>query len=154
MYRGKLAIYDQRYHDTQPGETGPLVRRLQTYGSLWGLVVGPWGDASADLHHLIKVLGEQKVKMRERSEGVSRGKEYLGVIIGQIRRVLSCVFVRAQGLCLLSRLGQLGPRARAAAERRSTTQRVEAARRGEVIAQWSANVRGRGLSSVGMIFVD
>ena len=48
--------------------------------------------------HLIKVLGEQKVKMRERSQGVSRGKEYLGVVIGQIRRVLSCVFVRAQAL--------------------------------------------------------
>ena len=96
------------------------------------------------------------MKMREGSEEVTRGKEYLGVVkgIGQIRRILSYVFVRSQALCLLSRLSQLGPRACGAAERCSTSQGVAAARRGEMVAQWPANKRGRGLSSIGMIFVE
>ena len=114
--------------------------------------MGPWGDCSRDLHHLIKTLGEQRILNRERSRGEVLGSEHLGVVIGQIRRVLSCAFVRAQALCLLSRLGQLGPGARAAAERRVAAKRGEAARRREVEAHWHAHVRGRGMSSVGMLF--
>ena len=51
--------------------------------------------------------------------------------MGQIRRILSCTFVRAQSLCLLARLGQVGPRARGAAERRAVVQRLEWARKRE-----------------------
>ena len=76
----------------------------------------------------------------------------MGVVMGQIRRVLSCAFVRAQSLCLLARLGQLGPGARSAAERRHAAQRGEAARRREVESYWQAHVKGRGLSSIGMVF--
>ena len=139
LYREKLAKYDRRFHLTLPGETGPLVSRLQSFGNLWGLVVGPWGDSSRDLHHLIRVLGEQRVLMRARSSGVSRGEEYLGVIVSQIRRVLSCAFVRAQALCLLARLPQLGPHARDASQRRNVAQQASAARRGEAEAIWRAH---------------
>ena len=58
----------------------------------------------------------------------------------------------AQALCLLQRLAQLSPGARGAAERRAAAKRLEAARRLELVSQWQAQVHGRGLSRMGMIF--
>ena len=104
-----MAKYDTKYHGTAPGESGPLVQRLDSYGKLWGLVVGPWGDSSKYLHSLVSILGENMVAARGRARGWEGGEGELGQVIGQIRRRLSCSFVRAQALCLLSRLGQLGP---------------------------------------------
>ena len=71
LYKEKLDKCDRRYHGTTDGQVGPLVSRLQSFGQLNGLVVGPWADSSMDLHHLIRVLGEQRVLMRERSRGRS-----------------------------------------------------------------------------------
>ena len=152
LYRDSLLKYDRRFYNTQPGETGPLVERLQSFGDLWGLVVGPWGDSSHDMHQLIKVLAQQRVAYRDKSRGTISEPDHLSVVIGQIRRVLSCTFVRAQGLCLLQRLTQLAPGARGAAERRAGAKRQEAVRRLELVSQWQAQVRGRGLNRVGMIF--
>ena len=147
-----MAKYDTLYHATRPGDNGPLVTRLHSYGKLRGLCVGPWDDSSKDMHHLIKVLGEQRVQMNEKTEGSVRRSEYLGVETGQINRVLSCTFVRANALCLLSRLRHIGPHARAAAETRCAAQRGQAARKAEAVAHWHSHVRGRGLSRVGMFF--
>ena len=54
---------------------------------------------------------------------------------------------------MLSRLGHLGQGARAVADRRRETQRIEAAKRREAQAHWQAHIRGRGLGRAGMIFV-
>ena len=145
LYRRKLARYDASYHNTAPGQTGPLVQRLESYGKLWGLVVGPWGDGSKDLHQLVKIMGDSSVAARGRARGWEGVDGELGMVIGQIRRNLSCSFVRAQALCLLARLGQLGPGAGLAADRREQTRRAETARRREAQAHWLAHVRGRGL---------
>ena len=115
--------------------------------------MGPWGDCSQDLHSLIRVMAESRVLANAHSTGYVAGEGELSCTIGSIRRVLSCAFMRAQALCLLARLGQLGPGARGAADRRVTALRAEQARRQETRANWLANVRGRGLSRVGSIFV-
>ena len=101
----------------------------------------------------MSVIGTNMVAARGRDRGWEGGEGELGQVIGQIRRKLSCTFVRAQALCLLSRLGQLGPGARAAAERRGDALRAETARRREAQAHWQAHIRGRGLGRVGMLFV-
>ena len=101
-----------------------------------------------DLHSLIKILGESAVAARTRARGWEGGEGELWT-----RRRLSCTFVRAQALCLLARLGQLGPGARMAADRRKEAKRVETVRRREAQAHWLAHVRGRGLGRSGMIFV-
>ena len=77
----------------------------------------------------------------------------LGQVIGQIRRQLSCTFIRSQALCLLSRIGQLGPGAKAAAHRRSEALRADTARRREAQAHWQAHIKGRGLGRGGMVFI-
>ena len=133
--------YDRQYHGTAPRETGPLVQRLESFGKLWGLVVGQWGEASKDLHSLIKILGENRVASRTRARGWEGGEGELGLVLGQIRRSLSCSFVRSQSLCLLARLGQLGPGARGAAERRNLAGRREHERRREAQAHWPVPYR-------------
>ena len=77
LYRESLKKYDARFHGTARDQTGPLVHRLESYGLLWGLVVGPWGDSSLDFHQLIRILGEQRVLKKERSSGMLRGEETL-----------------------------------------------------------------------------
>ena len=153
LYRSKVAKYDTLYHGTGPRQAGPLVQRLESYGKLWGLVVGPWGEGSKDLHSLVKILGDTMVAARGRARGWEGGEGELGQVIGQIRRRLSCSFVRAQALCLLSRIGQLGPGASLAAERRGISKRAETTRRREAQAHWLAHIRGRGLGRAGMVFV-
>ena len=152
-YKRKLARYDQRFHGTVPGQSGPLVQRLDGYGKLWGLVVGPWGEGSKDLHSLVSVIGDSMVAAKARARGWEGGEEELGQTIGQIRRRLSCTAIKAQALCLLSRIGQLGPGARAAADRRGDALRAETARRREAQAHWQAHIKGRGLGRVDMVFV-
>ena len=152
-YRRKLSKYDQRFHHTGPGQSGPLVQRLDGFGKLWGLVVGPWGDGSKDLHSLVSIVGNNLVAAKARARGWEAGEGELGQVIGQIRRQLSCCFVRSQALCLLSRIGQLGPGAKAAAHRRSDALRAETARRREGQAHWQAHVKGRGLGRAGMVFI-
>ena len=129
------------------------MQRLESYGKLWGLVVGPWGDASKDMHSLVEVLGDTMLAARGRARGWEGSDGERGQIMGQIRRRLSCAFIRAQTLCLLARLGQLGPGARLAAERRGEARRVETARRREAQAHWLAHSRGRGLVRTGMVFI-
>ena len=104
------------------------------------------------MHHLVRVLGQMRVNKSERYRGEMRGDKKLGVVIGQIRRVLSTAFVWVQALCLLARLSQLGPHAREAAQRRAAAQHGEVAHRAEGQGHWLAHVRGRGLSRVGMVF--
>ena len=93
------------------------------------------------------------VAARSRARGWQGGDGELGQIIGQIRRRLSCTSVRAQALCLLSRIGQLCPGTRATADRRGDSLRAETARRREAQAHWQAHIKGRGLGRAGMVFV-
>ena len=91
--------------------------------------------------------------VNSQARGYITGDGELSTITGSIRRVLSCSFIRAQSLCLLARLGQVGDGARGAADRRTAAVRTEHMRRQENRAAWLANVRGRGLSRAGMVFI-
>ena len=53
-------------HTDSYGRYDSLVQRLEDYGKLWGLVVGPWGEGSKDLHTLISVIGKSMVDARGR----------------------------------------------------------------------------------------
>lgn len=49
-------------YNTVVGQTGPLVvRRLESYGKLESLVVGPWGEGNKDLHSLVKTLKRSRL---------------------------------------------------------------------------------------------
>ena len=55
-YRGPLATLDQKYHGTAEWEVGPLVRRLEGFGQLQGLVMGAFQEGSKDLHALLETM--------------------------------------------------------------------------------------------------
>ena len=153
LYRKKLLPLDTRFHGAVPGQSGPLVRRLDSFGRVRGLVVGPWGECSKDLHSLIKVMGESKVAAQARDRGRPASDNELGVEISQIRKFLSTAFVRAQGLCLLNRLCFLGKGAKEAAGRRDLARRLEISRKRDLQAHYQAHIRGAGLARSGLIFV-
>ena len=148
-YRRPLERLDQEHRGTQPGETGPLVARLRGFGDLLCLVVGAWGDCSADLHALVQTCAESRVEHLCRSTGRPELEGQLSVIVSQYRRLLSSCMVRAQAQCLLSRVGVISPQAREAGRRREVAGRVERELREEQRAQWMATLRGPGWARKG-----
>ena len=133
---------------------GPLVARFRDLGGLEDgqLVAGPWGDLSPDLHKLLLVFAESRVAAMSRAQGWEAGPGQLGKVMGEIRRALSVTVVRANALCLMERLSQLGPGAGAAAKRRQGAMQLEERRRQERQAfdlAWLA----RGSTRVGRAFV-
>ena len=144
-----LERLDREYRGTPPGETGPLVARLQGFGDLLCLVVGAWGECSADLHNLVQTCAESRVEHLCRSTGRPELEGQLSVIVSQYRRLLSSCIVRAQAQCLLSRVGVISPQAREAGKRREVAGRVERELREERRAQWMASLRGPGWARKG-----
>ena len=161
-YESKLRDFDVRFHGARPrraGEPepvpGPLLARFRGLGGLeeGELVAGPWGDISPHFHQLILSFAESRVAALSRSQGWEAGPGQLGKVVGETRRALSVTIVRANALCLLERLSQLGPGAGAAAKRRQVAVRMEERRRQDRQAfdlAWQA----RGTSRVGRAFVQ
>ena len=119
-YLAKARYADRVYGQVPEGQVGPVEQKLVSFGSLRGLVFGPWGEASEGVHRLVDDLAEQRAK---RILGVGRSKMACpkgakGVATGQIRRALSVVAVKAQARLLLDRLCWLGSGAVEAARRR------------------------------------
>ena len=133
---------------------GPLLARFRGLGGLsqGQLVAGPWGDLSPHFHSLLKVFAEERVAAAGRASGVEQGPGQLGLVTGAIRRSVSVCVVRAQQVCLVERLAFLGPGARAAAQRRQMTLRLEERRRREAQA-YELVFQARGLGREGRAFV-
>ena len=164
-YEKKLWTYDERFHGADPRpdgrrrgqeepQPGSLVTRLRGYDTLCEgqLVAGPWGDLSPHLHALLKLCAELRVEKMSQAQGWEAGPGALGKVMGEIRRGFSVTVVRGAAMCLLERLAHLGPGAKAAAERRQLTLRLEERRRREREAYYMAH-QGQGVSRVGRAFV-
>jgi hypothetical protein len=143
-YRRPLARLDTLYHGTGPGETGPLVSRLQSWGELLGYVAGAWGEGSQDLHALIQAGAESRVAFECRSSGRQETERRLGAKVAEYRRLVSTCCVRAQAQCLVARIGLISPAARVAAQRREVAGRLERQLQQERKAQWMASLAGPG----------
>ena len=125
--------------------------------SFWGFRPGLWfsvwyslpraarswtlGDLSPHIHSLLKLCAEQRVAGIGRAEGWEAGPGVLGRVIGEIRQGFSATVVGAAAMCFFERLAHLGPGARAAAERRQLTVRLEERRRREREAYFLAHWR-------------
>ena len=146
-YRRPLERLDRLHHGAQPGETGRLVARLQSFGPLQCYVAGQWGEGSKDLHSFVQSCAEARVAHMVRATGRQEMiEQLLGTVVRQYRRLLSTTAVRAQAMCLLARVGLITPAAREAAGRREVAKamrQVEEMRR-ERRAQWMASLSGPG----------
>ena len=97
-------------------------------------------------------MADNKVAARSRARGWQGSEEELGLVMGEIRRALSLDFIRAQALCLLTRLTYLGDGAGSAAQRREQVTWQEEERRRVQHAHYEAHIRGRGVPRTGEIF--
>ena len=145
-YRRPLEKLDSKYHGTQPGQAGPLVRRLESYGPLLGLVVGSFQEGSKDLHFLLGTMADSQLRAR----GLLRGREGTdherSVILAGLRRTLSMTAAKAYSSCLMDRVARVGEEHRQAARRRACLKREEERVQEERKAFWHANIRARGIA--------
>ena len=144
-YKRPLEKLDRRHHGAQRGQDGPLVRWLNSYGPLIGLVVGAFQEGSKDLHALLGTLADSQL----RAKGLARGREGTdherSIILAGLRRALSMAAAKAYSTCLLDRVSRVGEEHRQAARRRAWVKREEERMQEERRAFWHANVRARGL---------
>ena len=147
-YRRKLAVLDQQYYGTAPGQVGPILERLESLGGgpedLLSLCVGAFGDISSDLDRLIRGLAESGALYLSRETGRPLSDKQCGLILSQYRRVFAVTFVRCQSACLVARMGHLGEGAKECAARRRQAMSEADRMRHEAAAHYSAHVRGRG----------
>ena len=144
-YRKKARDVDRLYGGAREGVAGAVENRLLQFGDLQGLVVGAFGEGSDDLHSLVQLLAESKVTAMGLTRGRGGTEAEIGVLVGQIRRMLSTTNVRAQAQCLLTRMTSIGGGVGQAAKRRKWAAMEEEKMRRERMAQWVGQVRGRNI---------
>ena len=143
-YRRHLERLDTLHHGRREGETGPLVRRLHSYGDLHGCVSGALGEGSEAIHALVQTCAKAMVAHLCQATGRSETEYLLGEIVGRYRRLVSDCAVRARAMCTLSRVGVISPAAKAAAGRRQVAMHLEREMRDEAKAKWMAGLQGPG----------
>ena len=133
-YKKPLAKLDAKYHGTLPNQTGPLGRRLEVYGRL---VVGAWQEGSKDLHTLLDILADTKVRKPGLARGVLGTDTEKAIHLSQFRRKVSLVAGKAQSYWQSSKVGESF---RQAAKRRKWIEREEERMKEERRTFWHANV--------------
>ena len=135
-YRQHARKIDREYGGVQEGVVGPVEAKLLSFPPLRRWVFGAWGEASEDVHTLVKDLATTRARHQQQLEGRWRWNRRseeaeVAVLTGQVRRLLSVEGVRGQARCLLDRLRGLGVGAAAALRRRQWAAQEEQRLRGE-----------------------
>ena len=133
---------------------GPVSRRLQEVGPVIPLVFGGFSECSDGVHTLVELLS----KYRLRKEGMSAGKEgserRLGEVVGQIQRRLSLATVKANTVCMLSRVSLTGDGASDAGKRRQWQRREEDLMFRERQKIWQARISGHSVVRKGKFWLN
>ena len=155
LYRDKAKALDQTISGSERGQRGPVERRLDEFGEILGLCFGAWGEASQDVHSLVEVLAQSRLKFQVLQEGRPNGgsEQELAVIVSQIRRLLSVTAVKAQVGCLLGRLHQVGPGNKQLAKKREWALLQDNRMKRERHSQWIRKIEGVNTLRKGMIKV-
>ena len=129
-YRQHAEKVDREYGDVPQGVVGPVQAKLLSFPPLRRWVFGAWGEASEDVHLLVKDLAVSRAKHQQQLEGRWRWNRRseeaeVAMLTGQVRRLLSLEAVRSQARCLLDRVRGLGDGAAAAARRRQWAEKEE-----------------------------
>ena len=132
---------------------GPVRRQVDQYGDLITVVVGKHNELSAGGHSLLEAMACCRAAKVARASGLhSRDvvKEE-GAIVGELRRQLSTVNLRAIMSCLLDRLHQCGE-GQLRNKRQDWILREEERMAEERELQWASRLKGSSLLQKGHIF--
>ena len=129
-YRQHAKKVDREYGGVPQGVVGPVKAKLLAFPPLRRWILGAWGEASEDVHLLVKDLAVSRAKHQQQLEGRWRWNKRseeaeVAMLTGQVRRLLSLEAVRSQARCLLDRVRSLGDGAAAAARRRQWAEKEE-----------------------------
>ena len=113
-YRSKAIRMDSE--GGAQGTEGPCQRRLAEFKIL-RLVWGALGEGSQDVHSLVTVLAESRIRTLV-SRGERPGPHQYGLEVSLIRRRISSAALRTNNNCLLQRVSQIGEGSGMAAKRR------------------------------------
>ena len=153
-YTKKARDVDRAYGGVVEGTVGRVQRKLVDFGEVRGLVFGAFGECSEGVHELVHHLANSRLKAEGLQQGRESVKGELGVLVGQVRRILSVTAVRAQAECLLSRLRHVGRGAGAAYGRRQGAVREEVNWARERQAQAVGRRQGRKVVKRGMFLLN
>ena len=136
--------------DTLLGEEegrGRIRRQLDHYGELITIVVGKYCELSDWGHQLLEAMACSRVAKQEQMTGLASRERAVekGIIVGELRRQLSVINLRASMSCLLDRMHQCGEGGRLRNRRQEWMVRQEEMMREERELQWAGRVRGRNL---------
>ena len=134
-YIKKAVGVDRNYGGVVDGEVGRVQRKLEGYGDVRGLVFGAFGEASQGVHDLVDILALGRIKAVGLQGGRESVKGEMGVLVGQVRRLLSIAAVKSQAECLLSRMRSMGRGTATATKRRQAAMSNEVIWAGEREAQ-------------------
>ena len=153
-YERKARKCDTEYCGTVPGQVGPVLAKLQSFGEVTGFCFGKWGEVSKEIHNLIHQLAGARLVLPGLVKPVGKkGKRVensaiLAEFVSSLRREVSCTGGRAHSRLLLDRLDLLagegageGVRRRGASAAERSAQRVamqesrEVVRRGRFMGQ-------------------
>ena len=91
---------------------------------------------------MVQSLAESRLKYQGLQRGRPGSDQELGMLVGQVRRRLSLVAVKAQVDCLLAKLHQVGPGNQQLAKRRTWAILEDQRMARERGAQWLRRVEG------------
>ena len=95
-YVKKCKLKDREINNTPEGVMGPMMTKLMSYGRVKGLVVGPHGEGSADLHEFVESIISAATQKRWKTMGAENSAHARPVISNFIYKFLGITFVRAQ----------------------------------------------------------
>ena len=96
-YIKKARNVDRVYGGAAKGTVGWVERKLVDMGEVRGLVFGAFGEASEGVHELVHHLANSRLKAEGLQQGRESVKGELGVLVGQVRRMLSGASVETNG---------------------------------------------------------
>ena len=116
---------DREHNRTPVGSTGPVERKVLSFGRVRGLVFGSFGEASPDVYDLVKECGDIGAARGWRDMGAASVADARAVLRGRARRHVGIEAARGMALyrldALASILGSFEPNA-VARHRRARTE--------------------------------
>ena len=120
---------DERFCDTQPGDDGPVLRRLRSFGPIVGLVVGAFGEWNDGLERLLSVAVDDAAPRMRALFGAQSARDSRSRCAALFRREVAWAGLIANAELKVGRAEFVGWDARTAGERRQQQARREEARR-------------------------
>jgi hypothetical protein len=93
-----------------PYAVGPLLSALRGYPAVRGIVVGAYGEASADVHHLMQAVSAVGAIRTWERNGARTCAEAQGILACTLRRQWGLTFVREYARLRLARVCYVGAR--------------------------------------------